>query len=254
MEGAEINTSLLALKECIRAMNAKQSHIPFRASKLTLSLRDSFLSGNNDSHIVMLACISPGSVSADHSINTLRYADRLKGKEEKPNKEVYNNPIMLPPVVDNNKFQYDTEEDVRKNQYLNYPEEPVYPPTKKGSKRENIIGSARNNDDSFNGQRAGKENRWQNRNKHDDKESQGMPPIKPIPINKSNSDKDVDCGDRVEQFKKVDSKFDKLSQIKNKIKEKEEERLKNDRRGFEPPVEIYESVIILLIKIIEKQI
>ena len=35
---------------------------------------------------------------------------------------------------------------------------------------------------------------------------------------------------------------------------KEEERLKNERRGLEPPVEIYESVIIILIKIIEKQI
>ena len=112
-------------------MNAQQNHIPFRASKLTLSLRDSFLSGNNDSHIVMLACISPGSVSADHSINTLRYADRLKGKEEKGNKnEVYNNPVMLPPVVDNNKYQYEPEEDVRKNQKLTYPDEPAYPPTK----------------------------------------------------------------------------------------------------------------------------
>ena len=26
----------------------------------------------------MIACISPGSSSADHSLNTLRYADRLK--------------------------------------------------------------------------------------------------------------------------------------------------------------------------------
>lgn len=28
----------------------------------------------------MIACISPGSSSADHSLNTLRYADRLKDK------------------------------------------------------------------------------------------------------------------------------------------------------------------------------
>ena len=26
----------------------------------------------------MIACVSPGSTSADHTINTLRYADRLK--------------------------------------------------------------------------------------------------------------------------------------------------------------------------------
>jgi len=62
-------------------MNDKTSrHIPFRASKLTLVLRDSFANKNPKSRIVMIACISPGNKSADHTINTLRYADRLKSK------------------------------------------------------------------------------------------------------------------------------------------------------------------------------
>lgn len=76
IEGAEINKSLLALKECIRAIDMKSSHVPFRASKLTMVLRDSFLSEGNGggSKIVMIACISPGSASADHTLNTLRYA------------------------------------------------------------------------------------------------------------------------------------------------------------------------------------
>ena len=85
--------SLLALKECIRAMDDKQDHVPFRASKLTLILRDSFITKQNKSKVIMIACISPGSSSADHSLNTLRYADRLKDNSEahKMYNEMYEN-------------------------------------------------------------------------------------------------------------------------------------------------------------------
>ena len=63
-------------------MDEKAEHVPFRASKLTLILRDSFIAKNVISKVVMIACISPGSSSADHSVNTLRYAERLKDQTQ----------------------------------------------------------------------------------------------------------------------------------------------------------------------------
>jgi kinesin family member 2/24 len=75
MDGAEINKSLLALKECIRALDQNKNHTPFRGSKLTQVLKDSFV-GN--SKTTMIANISPALNCCEHTLNTLRYADRVK--------------------------------------------------------------------------------------------------------------------------------------------------------------------------------
>ena len=51
--------------------------MPFRASKLTMVLRDSFM-GKGKCSVGMIACVSPGYTHADHTLNTIRYAERLK--------------------------------------------------------------------------------------------------------------------------------------------------------------------------------
>lgn len=81
-ESSEINKSLLALKECIRALDSSRTsatHVPYRASKLTLILKDCFTS--KLAKTTMIATVSPGASSADHTLNTLRYADRVKEKK-----------------------------------------------------------------------------------------------------------------------------------------------------------------------------
>ena len=75
IDGAEINTSLLALKECIRALDQNKNHTPFRGSKLTMVLKDSF---TGYCRTVMIGNIAPNSGSSENTLNTLKYADRVK--------------------------------------------------------------------------------------------------------------------------------------------------------------------------------
>ncbi|KAK1876052.1 Kinesin-like protein KIF2C [Dissostichus eleginoides] len=76
VETAEINRSLLALKECIRSLGMNSDHIPFRMSTLTKVLRDSFI--GEKSRTCMIAMVSPGLASCEYTMNTLRYSDRVK--------------------------------------------------------------------------------------------------------------------------------------------------------------------------------
>lgn len=71
IDGAEINKSLLSLKECIRALDQGKSHTPFRGSKLTMVLKDSFIGYCNT---IMICNVSPNVSSSENTMNTLRYS------------------------------------------------------------------------------------------------------------------------------------------------------------------------------------
>jgi kinesin family protein 2/24 len=83
----------------------EKKHTPFRGSKLTLVLRDSFM-GNCKT--LMIANISPCLSCSEHTLNTLRYSDRVKElrkdktqtdtytREEKDPSDVLAQMLMMP--------------------------------------------------------------------------------------------------------------------------------------------------------------
>ena len=78
-EMTNINLSLHTLGRCISGLaqraNGKDTHIPYRESKLTRLLQDS-IGGN--ARTCLIATISPSRMNAEESISTLKFADRAK--------------------------------------------------------------------------------------------------------------------------------------------------------------------------------
>jgi len=80
-----INKSLMALKDCIRnralsVVNDDMSiHIPYRNSKLTLLLKESFeLMSNKHSKTVIIANVGPSVSDLAMTKNTLRFVTPIK--------------------------------------------------------------------------------------------------------------------------------------------------------------------------------
>lgn len=80
-EGAEINASLHALKECIRYFTTQQrvpSHA-YRASSLTKILADAFIRGDS-AKLAVICTASPCATDTEHTIATLRMGMALGGR------------------------------------------------------------------------------------------------------------------------------------------------------------------------------
>ncbi|XP_057579293.1 kinesin-like protein KIF12 [Hippopotamus amphibius kiboko] len=95
LEANSINRSLLALGHCISLLldpQRKQSHIPFRDSKLTKLLADS-LGGRGVT--LMVACVSPSAQCLPETLSTLRYASRAQRVTTRP--QVPKSPVAKPP-------------------------------------------------------------------------------------------------------------------------------------------------------------
>eukprot|EP00656_Telonema_subtile_P043006 TRINITY_DN4921_c0_g1_i1.p1 TRINITY_DN4921_c0_g1~~TRINITY_DN4921_c0_g1_i1.p1 ORF type:complete len:382 (+),score=90.55 TRINITY_DN4921_c0_g1_i1:124-1269(+) len=83
-EGAEINASLYALKECMRSLRQQMRggahvHVPYRSSSLTKVLMESFV--RDDARIAVICTVSPASTDTEHSLATLRTASMLMGRD-----------------------------------------------------------------------------------------------------------------------------------------------------------------------------
>jgi kinesin family member 2/24 len=80
-----INTSLMALKDCIRNRAIatqdpnKKTHIPYRNSKLTLLLKDAFeLNSKKNCKTTIIACVAPSVADLTMTKNTLRFIVPIK--------------------------------------------------------------------------------------------------------------------------------------------------------------------------------
>ncbi|KAE8211587.1 hypothetical protein CF327_g4673 [Tilletia walkeri] len=80
-EAGMINQSLLTLGRVINALVEKQSHIPFRESKLTRLLQES-LGGRTKTCII--ATVSESKSSIDETLSTLEYATRARSIQNRP--------------------------------------------------------------------------------------------------------------------------------------------------------------------------
>ena len=74
-EGIRINSGLLSLSNVIMSLSRKVRHVPYRESKLTMMLKDSF---TGQSITTMICCVSPSETNAEETLSTLNYSSFAK--------------------------------------------------------------------------------------------------------------------------------------------------------------------------------
>merc|ERR1719387_1951125 len=77
-EASEINTALTALGNVIAALHRRQSHVPYRDSKITHLLQDSL---GGSARTVLIATVCPEEQFATHTLGTLKFAARVSTVE-----------------------------------------------------------------------------------------------------------------------------------------------------------------------------
>mmetsp|Transcript_617 Transcript_617/g.1071 ORF Transcript_617/g.1071 Transcript_617/m.1071 type:complete len:590 (-) Transcript_617:327-2096(-) len=80
-EAQTINKSLLSLGNVIQALVDKKKHVPYRDSKLTRLLQNSF-GGNSITSLIL--CCSSNSYNSLETLSTLRFGDRANKVHNKP--------------------------------------------------------------------------------------------------------------------------------------------------------------------------
>ncbi|XP_062847647.1 kinesin-like protein KIFC3 [Trichomycterus rosablanca] len=73
-EAQNINRSLLALGDVIQALRGRQTHIPFRNSRLTYLLQDSLGKGNKTAMVVQISSLER---NAEETLCSLKFAQRV---------------------------------------------------------------------------------------------------------------------------------------------------------------------------------
>lgn len=76
MQTGKINQGNIALKRVVESIANGDSHVPFRDSKLTMLLQDSF--EDDKSKILMILCASPDPKEIHKTISTLEYGAKAK--------------------------------------------------------------------------------------------------------------------------------------------------------------------------------